>query len=259
MNVERFQAADTAARRLVRGAALVVAVAASSHAMALGLGEPKVASVLGQPLQMTVPLVMEAGAELPQECVRNIPGRESGEPIPSLNVGRITVDAERRQLKIESLQPISEPTLRVVVELGCNERIRREFALLLDPPSVAALGTDALARLGGAESPIGLGMAQISAVLGQRLSIRVPAVGTDAGALIEVVTPDPVTEPAVRLALDVGCREPLRREFAILLGLPALAASDAGAPVAAEEPKQLAPAPKPTTKRAAKSPRIVTA
>jgi hypothetical protein len=130
-------------------------------------------------------------------------------------------------------------------------------------------------------------------VLGQRLSIRVPAVGTeagtlsadcvrladpissegapvlrradirvlrqDAGALIEVVTPDPVTEPAVRLALDVGCREPLRREFAILLGLPALAASDAGAPVAAEEPKQLAPAPKPTTKRAAKSSRIVTA
>jgi len=293
MSVERFQAADTAARRLVRGAALVVAVAASSHAMALGLGEPKVASVLGQPLQMTVPLVMEAGAELPQECVRIIPGRELGEPIPSLNVGRITVDAERRQLKIESLQPISEPTLRVVVELGCNERIRREFALLLDPPSVAPLGTDALARLGGAESPIGLGMAQISAVLGQRLSIRVPAVGTeagtlsadcvrladpissegapvlrradirvlrqDAGALIEVVTPDPVTEPAVRLALDVGCREPLRREFAILLGLPALAASDAGAPVAAEEPKQLAPAPKPTTKRAAKSPRIVTA
>jgi hypothetical protein len=256
------------------------------NAFALGLGEPNVASVLGQPLQMTVPLMMDAGTELAQECARIIPGNQSGEPTPSLNAGRVTIDAVGRQLRVESLRPISEPALRVIVEVGCNQRIRREFALLMDPPSVAAPAlSSGLAT--SDQASLGLGMAQISAVLGRRLSIRVPVVGAnaagltaacvhladpvssegppvlrqadirvqprDGGSLIEVVTPDPVTEPAVRLALDVGCRSPLHREYAVMLGLPALAASNAGTPVAAKEPAAPETEPKPAAARATKA------
>jgi hypothetical protein len=288
MNLHRIQATDRVAWRAVRIAAGLVGVGLSTQSLALGLGEPSVASVLGQPLQMTVPLVMDRGAELAPECVRIIPGSRDGEPTPTLSAARLTIDSVARKLRVESLTPISEPTLRVVVEVGCNERIRREFALLLDPPSVVAPDVGP----GGsneAVASLGLGLAQISAVLGQRLSIKVPVVGTDAssltancvhladpissegapvvrqadirvlpqdsGSMIEVATPDPVTEPAVRIALDVGCRDPLRREYAILLGMPTLAASNvetnmaAAEPPAAEVPPK--PAPKPTVHKPA--------
>jgi hypothetical protein len=282
----------SAGPRAFRFAAFVGAVALSSPALALGLGDPNVASALGQPLQLTVPLVIDPGTELAQECVRIVPGQPMGDSIPSLNAGRITIEPERGQLRIESLQPITEPALRVIVEAGCNERIRREFALLLDPPAITAPQSGSAP--GRVEPAIGLGMAQISAVLGQRLSIRVPAVGAEAGSLtadcvrlsdpissegapvvrqatirvlpqqtgavIEVTTTDPVTEPAVRLALDVGCRDPLRREYAILLGLPTLAASNAGAGQAATEPA-LPPQreARPAAKAAIKTPKVPSA
>jgi hypothetical protein len=271
----------------VRWRALVVAGGAVltvfvTHAFALGLGEAHVASVLGQPLQMTVPLVMDRGTQLTQECVRIIPGSESGETTPSLNTGRISIDAANRQLRIESLYSISEPTLKVAVEVGCNERIRREFALLLDPPVVAPGISSGVAGSVQPVSSLGLGMAQISAVVGQRLTLKVPVVGPgadsltagcvhladpivsegapalrqadirvvpqDGGSLIEVATPEAVTESAVRLALDVGCQDPLRREYAILLGMPALAASHVDTTAAAAEPTPAEAAPKPAAK-----------
>jgi hypothetical protein len=284
-------------RRLIRFVAPWVVAGLGSQALALGLGDPNVASALGQPLQLTVPLVMDAGAELPQNCVRIVPGTEFGDSIPSLNGGRVTIDAEHGQLRIDGLQPINEPALRVAVELGCVEHIRREFALLLDPPAVAEPATNpetaGLALPARPAASLGLGMAQISAVLGQRLSIRVPVVGAGAGNLtadcvhladpvssegapvlrqaairvvqqdsvqvIEVTTPDPVTEPAVRLAMDVGCSEPLRREYAILLGLPVLAASNTAAGADAAGPGTVESVSKPSSKRTARTPKVVSA
>jgi hypothetical protein len=281
MNLRQIQALGMGWRAASVAAGLLAAVV-GKQAYALGLGEPSVTSALGQPLQMTVPLVMAPDAELAQECVRLVPGSPTGETTPTLNAARMTVDAVNRKLRIESPQPITEPTLRVVVELGCNERIRREFALLLDPPLIAP---DASA--GGtaeAASPLGLGMAQISAVLGQRLSLKVPVLGSEAGSLtascvhladpisgegapvlreadirvvpreagslIEVATPGPVTEPAVRIALDVGCHDPVRREYAIMLGMPTLAASNADNTVAAAEAPPPQAQPKPAPRRA---------
>jgi hypothetical protein len=267
------------AQRIARSVTGWLLLALSARALALGLGDAHVASAIGEPLLATVPLKADAGVELTQDCVRIVPAGESGDSTPALNAARISIDAEHHQLRIESLQPILEPTLRVAVEVGCKERIRREFALLLDPPPVAVAASGpggGAAQPGGAQPALGLGMAQISAVLGQPLSLKVPVVGAEAdslsaecvhladpissegapvlrqasirvlhqdiGAVIEVVTPAPVTEPAVRVTLDVGCREPLRREYAILLGLPALAASNVEPGAAPEKP---APPPKP--------------
>ena len=280
---------DSAGPRGLRLVACVGALSLSSNAFALGLGDPSVASVLGQPLQLTVPLVADPGTELGPECVRIVPGPRDS--IPSLNSGRITIDPEHGQLRIESLLPITEPALRLIVEAGCNQRIRREYALLVDPPVITVPQSGSAP--GRPEPRIGLGMAQITAVLGQRLSIRVPAVGADAsnltadcvhladpissegapvlrqatirvlpqpgGAVIEVATPDPVTEPAVRLALDVGCRDPLRREYAILLGLPTLAASNAGAGEGTSEPALPQRETRPPAKAAVKPPKVATA
>jgi len=278
-----------AGRHLIGAGALVILVGFGPQAIALGLGDASVASTLGQTLQMTVPLGADPGVELSPDCVRLVPSNQPGDALPGLGTGRVTIEADRGQLRIESLQPINEPILRVVVEVGCAQRIRREFTLLLDPPAVPSLAADGSA-IGSSEAgrvapSLGLGMAQISAVLGRPLSLRVPVTGADAGNLtadcvhlsdpissegapvlrqatikvvqqetgsvVELVTPDPVTEPAVRLALDVGCVDPLRREYAILLGLPPLAASDASNTTAVA-PEQ-AP-PRPVTKHVPKRP-----
>jgi hypothetical protein len=74
----------------------------------------------------------------------------------------------------------------------------------------------------------------------------------EGGSLIEVATADPVTQPAVRLALDVGCRDPLRREYAVMLGLPAPAASNDRTTVAASEPAAPETEPKPAASRPTK-------
>ncbi len=284
-----------AKRHLIGAGALVILVGFGPQAIALGLGDASVASTLGQTLQMTVPLGADPGVELSQDCVRLVPSNQPGDALPGLGTGRVTIEAERGQLRIESLQPINEPILRVVVEVGCAQRIRREFTLLLDPPAVPSLAADGSA-IGSSEPgrvapSLGLGMAQISAVLGRPLSLKVPVTGADAGNLtadcvrlsdpissegapvlrqatikvvqqetgsvVELVTPDPVTEPAVRLALDVGCIDPLRREYAILLGLPPLAASDASntTAVAPEQAPPRPPAPH-VPKRPARAPDV---
>ena len=271
------------------GLAVCLSVGAlTTPALALQLGEPSVSSALGQPLQMTVPVVLDTGAQLAPECVQIVRAEDNAGAAPSLSSGRVTLDPSGRQLTIESSQPIGEPALRVAVEVGCNQKIRREFSILLDPPSVVQPAASTV-------SSLRLGMAQISAVLGQPLSIKVPVVGADAGSLtascvrladpissegapvltqaqirvlpqgatsvIEVLTPDAVTEPAVRIALDVGCTDPVRREFAVLLGLPTLAVSNApeleqGAPAPQAEVKPKAkPKPRPFEPLARRAPK----
>jgi len=291
MSLQQVLGPGSTGRRVARAAAGLCVIGFGPQAHALGLGEANVASALGQPLQMTVPVMMERDAGLSQDCVRIVPGNPGGDSIASLGSARAWFDSDRSQLSIVSLQPVNEPALRVTVEVGCSERVRREYSLLLDPPGVGAPTLDSnLAASTASSGALGLGMAQISAVLGQRLSVKVPVVGDGAssltadcvrlsdpissegapvlrqaqirvltqstGTLIEVTTPGPVTEPAVRLALDVGCRDPLRREFAILLGLPALALSNVDATAPDPEPAASQPAPKPAPTRPVKAPVI---
>jgi hypothetical protein len=267
--------------RLAPSGVAVLACLASAQSVALGLGDPAVSSALGQPLRITVPLVVDPDVELTQECVRLVQVPDGGDAVPALGAARVLLDTERSQLRIESVQAVDEPVLRVAVEVGCAQRIRREFTLLLDPPMLSAPVAGAPMPVLSAPAPsIGLGMAQISAVLGQRLTMKVPVTGADAASLrvdcvrladpisgegapmlrqaqisvgqqdgvsqIDLVSSEPVNEPAVRVALDVGCVEPLRREYAILLGLPALAA--AGEDRAMPDPVPVAP-----VRRAAKA------
>ena len=40
--------------------------------------------------------------------------------------------------RIQSLVPVNEPAIRVVVEVGCTRRMQREYVLLIDPPAATA-------------------------------------------------------------------------------------------------------------------------
>ncbi|HEX7156915.1 MAG TPA: hypothetical protein VF229_06840, partial [Burkholderiaceae bacterium] len=277
------------------------------NAYGFGYGLPEVTSALGQPLRMSVPVVLDPDVELAPECLRVVGGTE-GDPVPALSMARVTLEREgaRGRLRIESLLPINEPVMRVAIEAGCAQRVRREFTLLLDPPgltppSVAVWPAPAAPLAAAAPavrltvpttSPdLGLGMAEIQGRVGQPLSMRVPVTGAGAGALtlqcvrlgdapvsadgapvlnaarldlersgpdtwIRLVTPDPVTEPALRVVLEVGCELPLRREYAVLLGMPLPPVTDLAAAPAPSPQAQPAPPPSPPPAAKPRPPRL---
>jgi len=276
-------------------------------AMALGFGEPQVASALGQPLRMRIPLHVDGDLDVSSQCMRLI-GAATGDTLPTLSQARLTIEEHgaERSLRIDSLLPVSEPILRVTVEAGCLQRVRREFVILLDPPESATpnivagpvvpilppgapapgLGTGAPAPGTPPGTPgtpdVGLGIARVDGRVGQPLTMQIPLSGPGAGTVdpgcvhladalsgdgapvlnqaklsvdrvdgqttINLVTPDAVMEPALRVILEVGCDVPLRREYGVLLDNSALPAPPPPLnPIAAAAP---APVPEPAASAA---------
>ena len=66
--------------------------------------------------------------------------------VPDLTTGRVTLEriGARAQLVVSTSRPISDPLLRLTLQAGCDNAVRREYMLLLDPapietPIVAAV------------------------------------------------------------------------------------------------------------------------
>jgi hypothetical protein len=176
--------------------AMALAVAASfatGPASALSLGNPDVTSYLGQPLQMRVPVVLDDTPESTAQCSRIV--GQPGADIPSLVLGRIDVErtATGSFLRVSTTDPIVEPVLRVVLEVGCLQRVRREFTLLLDPPAgVASVGgavpapmpaAPATAAVAAPARAIDFGTPDVMGVRGQPLLFTVPIYGDFARSL----------------------------------------------------------------------------
>jgi len=254
--------------RLCAIAFAVTASFAASSASALSLGTPELASYVGQPLQLRVPVVLDDPLETAGQCTRII--SQPGSEVPALNAGRIEVDqtVTGTFLRVTTNQPIDEPVLRVVLEIGCTQRVRREFTLLLDPPpTVVAVETTAPAIDFGAPEVIGqrgqplLVNVPISGEYARALSsacvntgrsdsadtprvlndARVELIDRDGARSLRIHTPDAVNDARVRLIVELGCDRPLRREFTVQLEAPRLAATPSE-PVATAAP---APVKKP--------------
>ncbi|MCX8004339.1 MAG: hypothetical protein N2688_05190 [Burkholderiaceae bacterium] len=242
----------TALRAMVAAAACCF----PSPASALGLGTPELASHLGQPLALRVPLTGDEGGDFGPQCVRLLPQADGD--IPTLGAGRLSLERgpAGSALRISSLQPIQEPALRIVLEVGCQTRLRREFVVLLDPPPVAA----------GPAPAFEFGAPEVLGAQGQPLLVHVPIVAGPAlapqcvrtargeagemprvlnearAALVErdgwrsirLYTAEAVQDARVRVLVELGCDAPVRHEFAFLLEPPRVAATAAGGVPAAE-------------------------
>jgi hypothetical protein len=272
----------------------------AAHGMSLGV--PRVNSALGQPLDLAIPAQSQDPNELTGECLRLLPAPDSD--IPTLTAGRILVERDGllTTLRIRSLDPIYEPAFRVVLEAGCQRRMQREYVLLLDPPplrDVAPAGAAAAAPIvvPGAPAPIKdieLGDADIRAVRGRPLLMRVPVRGPaaaqltaecvrtvaddrlptlantsarlldagTAGAALQIISGDPLADQVVRVVVEVGCERPIRRQFDVLVETPSpiyenLAASAPAVAAAPARPKPAVPRavrPRPTPTPVAPAP-----
>ncbi len=123
------------ARRRVAVAALLTAL--PMGASALGLGELASQSFLGEALRLVIPVILGPEEEARAECFRVVPQTSSPDALPQLSSARLAIEggASGPRLVVSTARGVTEPVLRVVLQVGCEPGgLQREFLLLLDPP-----------------------------------------------------------------------------------------------------------------------------
>ena len=121
----------------------VTALGVSGSAAALGFGPIRSTVVLGQPLNLAVPVNLAEGESLTSECA-------SAEVVAGdvkLQPGTVRVrvtqgrDASESVLRITTSSVVEEPVVTVTVSAGCPAKLSRTLVLLADPPLVSTATT----------------------------------------------------------------------------------------------------------------------
>lgn len=119
---------------------LTFAVLLSPHVHALGLGEIRVDSNLGQPLRASIPLAEAGGVDLIDLKARMAGAeeyRKSGLQFPEGVKFRLRVTQEgghAPQIEISSSRSLNEPFLELLVELSSPAgKLSKSYTVLLDP------------------------------------------------------------------------------------------------------------------------------
>ena len=108
---------------------------------ALGIGRLPSSAVLGQPLDLSIPIRLEDGEVLNIDCasaevffgdIRQQPG------VVNLALEPAAPNATERTLRLLTNTRIDEPFVTVELALGCQSRTARRFTLFADPPLFSA-------------------------------------------------------------------------------------------------------------------------
>jgi len=285
---------------LTRAVALALGLGLSAGPVAaMSFGAARLNSALGQPLDLRIPVQSADPNDLDGACLRLLPAPDSD--IPTLSIGRVGFERDGLigAIRIQSLEPVNEPALRVIVEAGCQRRMQREYVLLIDPPALRPAAPTSAATDRPPPPALELGEADIRAVRGRPLLIRVPVRGADAPKLaadcvrtlgdagsppalenararlvnvgsaapvLEITTREVLVDRTVRVVTELGCEQRIRREFDLLVESPPLAsepdvapAPAVAAPVEAAKKPRRPPAPAPAKPRPPAAPVVPTA
>lgn len=112
---------------------------------ALGLGEITLRSALNQPFVAEIPVTAASADELNQLSVRLAPpatferfGLDRPGFLDDLSF-QVQREGSRAVVRVTSAQPISEPFISLLLDVGWPQgRLLREYTVLLDPPTFAA-------------------------------------------------------------------------------------------------------------------------
>ena len=116
----------------------IVALASSGGAAALGFGPIRSTVVLGQTLNLAIPVNLAEGETLGAECA-SAEVTSGDNKLPPANVRvRVTQgrDASESVLRISTTSVVDEPVVTVTLNAGCPMRLSRTVVLLADPPLV---------------------------------------------------------------------------------------------------------------------------
>lgn len=130
-----------------RGLAVVLAGLAlwmaSSTTYGLGLGHPVSRAILGDTLSVSVPVRLDAGEALSNDCVK-ADVYFGDDKVPAarvqtqLNTSAAPIGHKPEQvIQVRTSALINEPVVTVYVAAGCQTRITRKLVALVDPPDLS--------------------------------------------------------------------------------------------------------------------------
>ena len=109
---------------------------ATTSVFALGLGELRVRSSLGQPLLVHSNVMGAETESLNPSCLRARVVSMDGAFIASATIS-IHQKQKMRALSFSTQQAINEPAVNLIIDINCETQLHREFSILLDPPNVS--------------------------------------------------------------------------------------------------------------------------
>lgn len=114
-------------------------------AQAVGFGRTTPSAVLGQPLNVVIPLRTEPGEVLTAQCVSaEVIAGDNTLPASQVRVALVQGSSDLDWIaRISTTSPIEEPVVELAVSVGCERRFIRRFTALADPPSMSPRGIPA--------------------------------------------------------------------------------------------------------------------
>ncbi|MDO9234992.1 MAG: hypothetical protein Q7U28_03030 [Aquabacterium sp.] len=141
---------------------------ASGSSHGLGFGRPIATPILGETLVVSVPLRLETGEEISNECVAADvyfgDDKVTSSAVSALVSSRNGSDFS---VKVSTIALITEPVITVYLAAGCKAKITRKFVAFADPPSFVAASTDLTRESADISHAIDLATMPEQAVLGR--------------------------------------------------------------------------------------------
>jgi hypothetical protein len=147
---------------VLASAALFAAAAAS----AAGFAASSTGAMLGQPLDFTVQLRLDAGEPLAPECVSaEVTVGERKLAAAAVRTAVEMAGAELARVHVRTSLAVDEPVVGVLLNVGCTSRVSRRFVVLADPPMFAAspAAVPVVAVLPGEATPTSVPPAPVAA------------------------------------------------------------------------------------------------
>ncbi len=112
---------------------------AATGAWALGFGPAPMSATLGQPLDYSVGLRLDAGEAIDAHCVHaDVVVGEQRLPAAAVSA-RIEGEGAAARVRVLTSASIDEPIVSVAIAVGCPQRLSRRFVLLADPLPAATV------------------------------------------------------------------------------------------------------------------------
>lgn len=139
--------------RRLRFAPITLALLSSGYVHAIGIGDIKILSSIGQPLRAEVRILASPEDRLRESCFRLVPTPDAYDDIPTVTRARVSLQSRAGQsfILVTGSEAVSHPILRLSLQAGCDIGLTREFMLLM--PTPADLPTTSEAAPAGAAKP----------------------------------------------------------------------------------------------------------
>ncbi len=136
-------------RRIPLAIAITAALLGSAHNAfsATALGEVAALSALGEAFRAEIRIASGAG-QARADCFRVVPPGESGNDLPALTSGRVSVigSGADARLVVRDGRAVHDPIVRLAIENVCDAQLRREYTLLMPFTATAAARAPEAAR-----------------------------------------------------------------------------------------------------------------